>query len=99
MIRTVFDTQGGQSRHDDHTRYVLPRGIVKMEVFYNDVVPSKGNRVTAGIAGCGIGKLGQFAFPIGSQPYWLGRCARFTNPNIAGEGGTPLKVDYISRRQ
>ena len=86
MIRTAFNTERGQSRHDEHSRYALPRGIMKVQVFYNDVVPTKGNRVATGIAGCGIGKLGQFALPIGSQPYGLGRCARFTDPNIAGEG-------------
>ena len=58
MIRTVFDTERGQSRHDDHPRYVLPRGIMKMQVFYNDVVAAKDNRVAAGITGRGIGRLG-----------------------------------------
>ena len=99
MIRTVFNTERGQSRHDDYPRYVLPRGIVKMQIFYNDVVTAKDNRVAAGIAGSGIGELGRLALPVGSQPYWLGRCARFTDPNIAGEGRSLLKVDYISRRQ
>ena len=99
MIRTVFNTECGQSRHDDPPRYVLPRGIVKMQVFYDDVVATQGNRVAAGIAGTGIGKPGQFARPVGSQPYRLGNCARFTDPNTAGEGRSLLEVDYISRRQ
>ena len=86
MIRTAFDTERGQSGHDDHPRNVLPRGIVKMQVFHNDVIAAKGDRVAAGIAGSGIGKLGQLALPVGSQPYRLGRRARFTDPNIAGEG-------------
>ena len=64
MIRTVFDTERSQSRHDDHPRYVFPRGIVKMQIFYNDVVAAKGNRVAVGIAGGGISKLGQLALPV-----------------------------------
>ena len=64
MIRTAIDAERGQSRHDDHPRYVLPRGIVKMQVFYNDVVAAKGNRVAVGIAGSGISKLGQLALPV-----------------------------------
>ena len=64
MIRTVFDTERGQSRHNDHPRYVLPRGIVKMQVFYNDVVAAQGNCVATGIAGSGIGKLGQVSFSV-----------------------------------
>ncbi len=82
MICTVLDTECGQSRHDDHSRYVLSRGIVKMQVFYNDVVAAKGNGVAAGITSSGIGKLGQLAFPVGSQPDRFGRCSRFTDPNI-----------------
>ena len=70
-----------------------------MQVFYNDVVAAEDNRVAAGIAGTGIGKPGQFARPVGSQPYRLGNCARFTDPNTAGEGRSLLEVDYISRRQ
>ncbi|HIG82550.1 MAG TPA: hypothetical protein EYG40_07235 [Verrucomicrobia bacterium] len=70
-----------------------------MQVFYNNVVAAKDNRVAAGIAGSGISKFGQLALPVASQPYRLGRCARFTDPNIAGEGRSLLEVDYISRRQ
>ncbi|MDC0049977.1 hypothetical protein OAL09_11635 [Verrucomicrobia bacterium] len=72
---------------------------MKMQVFYNDVVAAKDNRVAASIARSGVGKLGQLALPVGSQPYRLGRCARFTDPNIAGKGRSLLEVDYISRRQ
>ena len=64
MIRTVFDTERGQSRHNDHPRYVCPRGIVKMQIFYNNVVAAKCNRVAVGIAGSGISKLGQLALSV-----------------------------------
>ena len=70
-----------------------------MQVFYDDVVTAKDNRVAAGITGSGIGKLGQLARPVAGQPYRLGRCARFTDQNIAGEGRSLLEVDDISRRQ
>ena len=99
MIRTPIDAERGQSRHDDHPRYVLPRSIVKMQVFYNNVVAAEDNCVAAGIAGTGIGKLGQLARSVGSQPYRLVSCARFTDPNIAGEGGSLPEVDYVPRRQ
>ena len=58
MIRSGLDTKGGQSGHDDHSRYALPRGVVKMEVFHNEVIAAKDERVAAGIAGSGVGKLG-----------------------------------------
>lgn len=99
MIRSGLDTKGGQSGHDDHSRYALPRGVVKMEVFHNEVIAAKDERVAAGIAGSGVGKLGQVALPVGSQPYRLGRRAGFTNPNTAGKGRSLLEVDYVSCRQ
>ena len=99
MIRSGLDTKGGQSGHDDHSRYALPRGVVKMEVFHNEVIAAKDERVAAGIAGSGVGKLGQVALPVGSQPYRLGRRAGFTDPNIAGKGRSPLEVDDISRSE
>ena len=95
----MFDTERGQFRHDDHPRYVLPRGIVKMQVFYNDVVAAKGNRIAAGVTSSGIGKLGQLALPVGSQTYRLGSCAGYTDTNTSGEGRPLLEVDDISRRQ
>ena len=64
MIRTVFDTERGQFRHNDHPRYVFPRSIVKMQIFYNNVVAAKGDRVAVGIAGSGISKLGQLALSV-----------------------------------
>ena len=99
MIRSVLDTKSGQSGHDDHSRYALARGIVKMEVFHNEVIAAKDDCVPSGIAGSGIGKLGQVALSVGSQPYRLGRCAGFTDPNTAGEGRSLLEVDYVSCRQ
>jgi hypothetical protein len=99
MIRSALDTKSGQSGHDDHSRYALARGIVKMEVFHNNVVTAKDDCVAAGIAGCGISKLGQVALPVGSQPYRFGRCAGFTNPNTAGKGRSPLEVNDVSRFQ
>jgi hypothetical protein len=99
MIRSSLDTKRGQSGHDDHCRYALPRGVVKMEVFHNEVIAAKDERVAAGIAGSGVGKLGQVALPVGSQPYRLGRRAGFTDPNTAGKGRPLLEVDYVSCRQ
>ena len=99
MIRAAIDAERGQSRHNDEPRYVLPRSVVKMQVFHNDVVAAEDNRVAAGITGSGIGKLGQIARPVGSQPYRLVSCARLTDSNTAGEGRSLLEVDYISRRQ
>ena len=99
MIRAAIDAERGQSRHNDEPRYVLPRSVVKMQVFYNDVVAAEDNRVPAGITGSGIGKLGQLARPVGSQPYRLGCCARFIDPNTTGEGRSFLEVDYVSCRQ
>lgn len=99
MIRTVFNTECGQSRHDDHPRDVLPRGVVKMQVFDNDVVAAQDHRVAAGITGRGIGELGQIARPVGSQSYRLVSGAGYTDTNIAGEGRPLLEVDDISRRQ
>ena len=64
MIRSALDTKSGQSRHDDHSRYTLPRGIVKMEVFHNEVIAAKDERVPTGIAGSGIGKLGQVSLSV-----------------------------------
>ena len=58
MIRSALDTKRGQSGHDDHSRYALARGVVKMEVFHNEVIAAKDERVPARIAGSGIGKLG-----------------------------------------
>ena len=99
MIRSVLDTKSGQSGHDDHSRYALARGIVKMEVFHNEVIAAKDDCVPSGIPGSGIGKLGQVALSVGSQPYRLGRCAGFTDPNTAGEGRSLLEVDDVSRSQ
>ena len=64
MIRSSLDTHCSQSGHDDRSRYILPRGIVKMEVFHNNVVTAKDDCVTIGIAGSGVGKLGQVALPV-----------------------------------
>ena len=99
MIRSSLDTKRGQSGHDDHCRYALPRGVVKMEVFHNEVIAAKDECVPTGIAGCGIGKLGQVSFSVGSQPNRLGCRAGFTNPNTAGKGRSLLEVDYVSCRQ
>ena len=99
MIRSVLDTKRGQSGHYDHSRYALARGIVKMEVFHNEVIAAQDDCVPTGIAGSGVGKLGQVALPVGSQPYRLGRRAGFTNPNTAGKGRSLLEVDYVSCRQ
>ena len=78
---------------------MLARGIVKMQVFHNEVIAAKDECVAAGIAGSGIGKLGQVALSVGSQPYRLGRGAGFTDPNIAGEGRSLLEMNDISRFQ
>ena len=99
MIRTVFNTECGQPRHDDHPRDVLPRGVVKMQVFYDDVVTAQDHCVAAGITGSGIGELRQIARPVGSQSYRPVSCAGYTDPNAAGKGGPLLEVDDISRRQ
>jgi hypothetical protein len=64
MIRSALDTKSGQSGHDDHSRYALTRGIVKMQVFHNEVIAAKDDCVPAGIAGSGIGKLGQLALSV-----------------------------------
>lgn len=72
---------------------------MKLEVFHNNVVTAKDECVAAGIAGCGISKLGQVTLPVGSQPYRLGRRAGFTNPNTAGKGRSPLEVNDVSRFQ
>ena len=97
MIRSSLDTKSSQSGHDDHSRYALPRGIVKMQVFHNEVIAAKDECVPTGIAGCGIGKLGQGALSVGSQPYRLGCRAGFTNPNTAGKGRPPLEMNDVSR--
>jgi hypothetical protein len=64
MIRSALDTKRGQSRHNNHSRYMLPRGIVKMEVFHNEVIAAKDYCVPTGIAGSGIGKLGQVSLSV-----------------------------------
>ena len=97
MICTTIDPESRQPRHDDPPRDILPRRIVKMQVFYNEIVTTKDHRVTAGVTGSGVGKLGQLALPVGRQPYRLGSRARLPDPNITGEGRPLLKVDYISR--
>ena len=99
MICTSIDPESRQPRHDDPPRDVLARRIVKMQVFYNEIVATEDYRVAAGIAGSGIGELGQLSRPVGSQSYRLGSCARLPDPNITGEGRPLLKVDYISSRQ
>ena len=96
VIRSAIDTQRSQSRHDDCPRDVFPGGIVKVQVFYNDVVSSKGDRIAAGIAGSGISKPGEVALPIGSQTDGFGRCSGFTDPNITGERRAVLEVNHIS---
>ena len=99
MIRTMFNTECGQSRHDDHPRYVLPWGVVKMKVFDDDVVAAQDHRVAAGITRRGIGELWQIARPVGSQSYRLVSCAGYTDTNTSGEGRPLLEVDDISRSQ
>lgn len=99
MIRSALDTKRGQSGHDDQSRYALTRGIVKMQVFHNEVVAAKNDCVAAGIAGSGIGKLGKLSLSVGSQPYRLGRRSGFTDPNTAGEGRSPLELDDVSRSE
>ena len=99
MIRSSLDTKRGQSGHDDHSRYALARGVVKMEVFHNEVIAAKDEGVPAGIAGSGIGKLGQLALSVGSQPYRLGRRAGFTDPNTAAKGRSSFEMNDVSRFQ
>ena len=67
-----------------------------MQVFHNEMVATEDHRVAAGIAGSGIGKLGQLALSVGSQPYRLVRRAGFPDPNTPSEGRPFLEVDHIS---